>query len=169
MWMWLSSSWPFILLLHPSLVHFQLWNSNFMKLIRLCVRATGRAASAAKNVLKRLILESSKRINPSLWEVLYQMLMELSYLYRSITDRCFITEQETSYQNSVRLAEFYHTNVTKWGYFCIKLLSLFPASASYVEKWAIIPLMRAAGCSLKKERKKPWFYISCFANLGLRV
>lgn len=44
------------------------------------------------------------------------------------------------------------TNMTKWGYFCFKLLSLFPASASYVEKWAIIPQMRAAGCSLKKKQ-----------------
>lgn len=123
-----------------------------MKLIRLCVRATGRAASAAKNVLKRLILEPSKRINPSLWEVLYQMLMELSYSHPSITDHALSQNRRRATKTVCVWLNFIiqMTNVTKWGYFCIKLLSLFPASASYVEKWAIIPLMRAAGCSLKK-------------------
>lgn len=123
-----------------------------MKLIRLCVRATGRAASAAKNVLKRLILEPSKRINPSLWEVLYQMLMELSFSHPSITDHALSQNRRRATKTVCVWLNFIiqMTNVTKWGYFCIKLLSLVPASASYVEKWAIIPLMRAAGC---------WFYL----------
>lgn len=75
------------------------------------------------------------------------MLMELSYSHPSITDHALSQNRRRATKTVNFIIQM--TNVTKWGYFCIKLLSLFPASASYVEKWAIIPLMRAA-------RDVPW-------------